>query len=121
MKDFRFYELVNAKMRGTIDLRVGRHSINKSFAIACPEAVDVMVFRTFYCFRAPVSSVEESVKCARRLGRVLARETREFTQKAMLSYDSEKHPRSNQLFKAVKGKKRLEYCLRLLEEALVES
>ncbi|WP_448091620.1 hypothetical protein [Pseudomonas lini] len=121
MKGFMIYELVDAKMRGTIDLRVGIDNFTKSFAIGYPEAFDILVSKTFYCYRTSVSSHGERVGRARRLGRVVTRETREFTQNAMRSYDSAWHPRSNQLFKAVKGKKRLKYCLRLLEEALSES
>lgn len=121
MKGFMIYELVDAKKRGTIDLRVGIDDFTKSFVIGYPEAFDIFVSKTLYCYWTPVSSHGERVGRARRLGRVVARETCEFIQKAMRSYDSEWHSRSNQLFKAVKGKKRLACCLRLLENASSES
>jgi hypothetical protein len=121
MHNLAIYELVDAKMRDTINLTAMQHSIEGAFAQVYPEASDIKVYRDFYCYRHPVSLIEERVVRARCLGKVIARATREFTQRAMRSYESEGHPRSNQLFKAVKGKKRLRYCLRLLEEISVES
>lgn len=121
MHNLAIYELVDAKVRDTINLTAMQHSIEAVFAQVYPEASDIKVYRDFYCYRHPVSLIEERVVRARCLGKVIARATREITQRAMRSYESEGHQRSNQLFKAVKGKTRLRYCLRLLEEISVES
>jgi hypothetical protein len=121
MQDLAIYELVDAKMRDTIDLTTMRCSILAAFAQAYPEATDVTVYWDFYCYRHPVSSVEERIGHARYLGKVLARATYKLTQQAMRSYESEGHPRSNQLFTAVKGKKRREYCLGVIGQVPVKS
>lgn len=120
MKNLAIYELVDAEMRGTIDLTTMQDSILESFAQAYPEATDIKVYRSFYCYRHPVSSVEKKIGRTRYLGKVVARSTRELTQRAMRSYDSVGHPRSNQLFKAVRGKKRLEHCLGVLGQVSVK-
>ena len=119
--DLAIYELVDAEMRSTIDLTTILDSIEGAFAQAYPEATDMKVYRDFYYYRHPVSSIEERIGRARYLGKVVAKATRELTQRAMRSYESEGHPRSNQLFKAVRGKKRLEYCLRVIGQVPVKS
>ena len=121
MQDLAIYELVDAKMRGTIDLTTMQESIVASFAQAYPEATDMKVYRDFYYYRHPVSSIEERIGRARYLGKVLARATCKLTQQAMRSYESEGHPRSNQLFKKVKGKKRRDYCLGVIGQVPVKS
>lgn len=121
MQNLAIYELVNAKMRDVIDLTTMEESIVASFAQAYPEATDIKVCWDFYYYRHPVSSIEERIGRARYLGKVVARATREFTQRAMRSYVSVGHPRSNQLFKAVRGKKRLEYCLGVIVQVPVKS
>lgn len=121
MQDLAIYELVNAKVRDVIDLTIMQESIVASFAQAYPEATDMKVYRDFYYYRHPVSSIEERIGRARYLGKIVAKATRELTQRAMRSYESEGHPRSNQLFKAVRGKKRLEYCLGVIGQASIRS
>ena len=121
MHDLAIYELVDAKKRDTIDLTTMQDSILGAFIQAYPEATDMKVYRDFYYYRHPVSSIEERIGRARYLGKIVARATREFTQRAMRSYGSVGHPRSNQLFKAVRGKKRLEYCLGILGQVQVKS
>ena len=44
MQDLVIYELVDAKMRGTIDLTTIQESIEDSFAQAYSEATDVKVY-----------------------------------------------------------------------------
>jgi hypothetical protein len=114
MNGFMIYELVNTKMRDSFDLTSVQDVILDAIICTYPEATDVMVFASFYCFKPPVFSNEERNRRVRCLGRILAREMPALTRLAMRSYDSGKHARSNQLFKAVKGKKRLCYCLELL-------
>lgn len=121
MQDLAIYELVDAKMRSTIDLTTMQDSILESFAQAYPEARDTKVYWDFYYYRHPATSIKERIGRARYLGKVVARATRELTQRAMRSYESVGHPRSNQLFKAVRGKKRLEYCLGVLGQVSVKS
>lgn len=121
MQDLAIYELVDAKMRGTIDLTTMKDSILESISQAYPEATDLVVCRDFYYYRHPVSSIKERIGRARYLGKVVARATRELTQRAMRSYESVGHPRSNQLFKAMRGKKRLEYCLGVLGQVSLKS
>lgn len=121
MHDLAIYELVDAEMRDAIDLTTMHDIFMESFAQAYPESTGIEVFRSFYCYRHPVSSVRERIGRTRYLGKVVARATREFTQRAMRSYGSVGHPRSNQLFKAVRGKKRLEYCLGILGQVQVKS
>lgn len=121
MHDLAIYELVDAKMRGTIDLTTMQDSIEGAFAQVYPEARDIKVYWDFYCYRHPASSIEERIGRARCLGKVVARMTREFTQRAMRSYESVGHPRSNQLFKVVRGKERLEYWLGVLGQMPVKS
>lgn len=114
MKRTMLYELVNAKVRDAFDLTTVGGVIRKSIAFTYPEATDVSVFASFYCFASPEFSDKEKNRRARRLGRMLAREMPELTRLAMRTYESQKHAKSNQLFKVVKGKKRLEDCLGLL-------
>jgi hypothetical protein len=121
MQNLVIYELVNSKMRDMIDLTTIQDIFMESFAQAYPEATDMKVYLDFYYYRHPVSSSEERIGRARYLGIVVAKATRELTQRAMRSYESEGHPRSNQLFKAVRGKKRLEYCLRVIGQVPVKS
>ena len=59
MQDLAIYELVDAKIRGTIDLTTIQKSIEDSFAQAYSEATDVKVYQDFYCYRHPVSSDAE--------------------------------------------------------------
>ena len=108
------YELVDTKMRDSFDLTSVQDVIFESIACAYPEATDIRVFDSFYSFKSAILSGEERNKRVRCLGRMLAREMLELTKLAMRCYKSGKHARSNQLFKAVKGKKRLGYCLELL-------
>ncbi|RMQ89552.1 MULTISPECIES: hypothetical protein [Pseudomonas] len=121
MPNLAIYELVDAKMRDVIDLTIMQDIFMESFAQAYPESTGIKVFRSFYCYRHPVSSVRERIGRTRYLGKVVAKATREFTQRAMRSYESVGHPRSNQLFRAVRGKKRLEYCLRVIDQVSVKS
>lgn len=109
MFSVRMYELANAKIRDEMDLSIIDDIIVDAVAGVYPEATNVRVFKSFYCFRLPVS-VDGKYRRAPYLGIILARETREFTQRAMRSYESEGHSRSNQLFKKVLGKKRQAYC-----------
>ena len=110
------YDLVDTKMRDSIDLTSVQDVIFESIACAYPEATDVMVFDSFYCFKPPAFSDVERNRRVRCLGRILAREMPALTRLAMRSYSSGKHAKSNQLFKAVKGKKRWGYCLELLNK-----
>lgn len=121
MQNLAIYELVDVEMRGTIDLTTMHESFSEAFAQGYPEATNVRVYRDFFCYVHPLSSGKERNGRARHLGKVLARATRELTQRAMRSYESVGHPRSNQLFKAVTGKKRLEYCLGVIDQVPVKS
>ena len=120
MQNLVIYELVNAKMRDAIDLTTMQDIFMESFAQAYPESIGIKVFRDFYCYRHPVSSARERIGRTRHLGKVVARASRELTQRAMRSYESVGHSNSNQLFKAVRGKKRLEYCLGVLGQVPVK-
>ncbi len=117
MQNLMIYELVNAEMREAIDLTVKRDVIAESIFRVFPEAFGVMVFHSFYSYRLPFFAVKERHGRVKVLGRILARATAVVTQPAMRSYESKNHARSNQLFKAVKGVKRLEYCLATLKGA----
>ena len=114
MNGFMLYELVDTKMRDSFDLTSVENVILEAIAYTYPEATDIRVFDSFYSFKSTVLSDEERNKRVRCLGRMLAREMLALTKLAMRSYKSGKHARSNQLFKMVKGKKRLGYCLELL-------
>lgn len=115
MKKTMLYELVNAKVRDAFDLTAVENIIWESIALTYPEATDVGVFASFYCFDTPKFSDDEKNRLARRLGRLLANKMPALTELAMRSYESGKQAKSNQLFRAVKGKKRLEYCRDMLE------
>lgn len=114
MNGFMIYELVDTKMRDSFDLTSVQDVISEVIACAYPEATDVRVFDSFYCFKPPALSDAERNRRVRYLGRMLAREMPALTRLAMHSYSSGKHAKSNQLFKAVKGKKRWSYCLEML-------
>lgn len=114
MKKTMLYELVNAKVRDAFDLTTVEDIIRQSIAFTYPEATNVSVFASFYGFTSPEFSDKEKNRRARSLGRMLAREMPKLTRLAMRTYESPKHAKSNQLFKVVKGKKRLESCLGLL-------
>lgn len=116
MDGFMIYELVDTRMRDSFDLTSVQDVIFGAIGYTYPEATDVMVFASFYCFKPPLFSSGERNRRVRCLGRMLAREMPKLTRVAMRSYNSGKHARSNQLFKAVKGKKRLSYCKELLED-----
>ncbi|WKL52128.1 hypothetical protein Q1W70_22165 [Pseudomonas kielensis] len=114
MNGFMIYELVDTKMRDSFDLNSVQKFILEAIAAVYSEATHIRVFDSFYSFKPPVLSDAERNRRVRSLGRMLARNMPALTRLAMRSYDSGKHARSNQLFKAVKGKKRLSYCLELL-------
>lgn len=114
MKKTMLYELVNAKVRDSFDLTTVEDIIRESIAFTYPEATNVSVFASFYCFASPEFSDKEKNRRARSLGRMLARKMPELTRLAIRTYESQKHAKSNQLFKVVKGKKRLKDCLGLL-------
>ena len=115
MNGFMIYELVDTKMRDSFDLTSVQDVIFESIACAYPEATDVMVFDSFYCFKPPVLSDRARNIRVRCVGRILAREMPALVQTSMRTYHSGKHAKSNQLFNKVKGKKRLGHCLGLLE------
>lgn len=110
-----FYELVNVKVRDAFDLTTVEEVIWESIALTHPDASNVRVFASFYCCDTPKLSCEETNRRARSLGRLLANKMPTLAQVAMRSYESGNRGKSNQLFRAVKGKKRLEYCLSILE------
>ena len=114
MNGFMIYELVDTKMRDSFDLNSVQKFILEAIAAVYSEATHIRVFDSFYSFKPPVLSDAERNRRVRSLGRMLARNMPALTRLAMRSYDSGKNARSNQLFKAVKGKKRLSYCLELL-------
>ncbi len=115
MKKTMLYELVDAKVRDVFDLTTVKGIILESIAVTYPEATNVSVFASFYCFGHLEFTAKEKNRRARRLGRMLANKMPKLTQLAMRSYESEKHAKSNQLFRAVKGKKRLVYCRSMLD------
>lgn len=115
MKKTMLYELVNAKIRDKFDLTQVAKIIWKSIAFTYPEATNVGVFSSFYCFDLPQLSVEEKNSRARRLGRLLAGKMPALAELAMRTYESAGYAKSNQLFRAVKGKKRMRHCRGLLK------
>lgn len=115
MNGFMLYELVDTKARDAFDLTSVKSVIFGAISDVFPEVTDIRVFDSFYCFKSPVLSDTERNRRVRCLGRILAREMPALTRRAMRSYHSEKHATSNQLFKAVKGKKRLGCCFELLK------
>ena len=108
------YELVNAGIRDEFDLTQVAGIIFKSIASKYSEASNVGVFSRFYCFDLPQLSVEEKNSRARRLGRLLASEMPALAELAMRTYQSGERVKSNQLFRVVKGNKRLRYCQDML-------
>lgn len=115
MKNTMLYELVNAKIRDVFDLTAVEEIILKSIAFTYPEANNIRIFSSFYCFDLPQLSDDERNCRARRLGRLLASEMPTFVQLAMRTYESGKDAKSNQLFRVVKGEKRLRHCRGLLK------
>lgn len=117
MKDVMIYELVNTKIRDALDLTSVENLIWESIAFTYPEATNIVVFDSFYSFTIPVLLRGDKIKKAQHLGRVIAKKMPALAQLAMRSYESKNHAKSNQLFKAVKGARRLEYCRTKLEES----
>lgn len=117
MKKSMLYELVNANIRDEFDLTQVAEIIFKSIAFTYPEASNVGVFSSFYCFDLPQLSVEEKNSRARRLGRLLASKMPALAELAMRTYESAGCAKSNQLFREIKGKKRMRYCLDALRDA----
>lgn len=105
-----FYELVNSLAREEVDLVRQEKRISLSIGYAFPEATGISVFRTFYAFCLPSDEAEDCSARLRHLGRSLAKKMPGLCQEAMKHYESEGHADSNQLFRRVKGKKRLEIC-----------
>lgn len=106
-----FYHLVDAKARGQVDLRDVRRKISSSIAYSFPEAVNIDVRRGFYVFSLPVSSSSGLTGRLQKLGRVIAGQLPSLCDVALLSYTSDKHPDSKQLFKRVKSMKALQACM----------
>ena len=73
MSGFVLYELVNTKVRDSFDLICVESVILETIAHVYPEATDITVFDSFYCFRAPGLSVTEHNRRVRGLGRMLAK------------------------------------------------
>lgn len=117
MKDLMIYELVNTKVRDALDLTLVEGLIWESIAFTYPDATNIIVFDSFYSFTVPVSLKGERTKKAQNLGRLMAKKMPALVQLAMRSYESKGHAKSNQLFKSVKGAKRLNYCRARLEES----
>lgn len=115
MNGFVLYELVDTKMRDSYDLTSVKNVIFRAIADVYPEVAGIRVFDSFYCFKPPVLSDRARNIRVRCVGRILAREMPALVQTSMRTYHSGKHAKSNQLFKKVKGKKRLGHCLGLLE------
>ena len=105
-----FYELVNSLAREEVDLVRQERSIVLSICHAFPEATGIVVFRTFYAFCLPSDDAEDCSARLRHLGRSLANKMPGLCQEAMRHYESKDHADSNQLFRRVKGKKRLAIC-----------
>lgn len=117
MKTVMIYELVNTKMRDTFDLMSVEELIWESIAFTYPDATNIAVCNSFYSFTVPALPRSEKIKKAQHLGRVIAKKMPALAQLATRSYESKDHAKSNQLFKAVKGARRLDYCRTKLEES----
>lgn len=105
-----FYELVNSLAREEVDLIRQERIIVLSIGHAFPEATGIAVFRKFYAFCLPSDEAECCSARLQHLGRSLAKKMPGLCQEAMKHYESEGHADSNQLFRRVKGKKRLAFC-----------
>ncbi|MBA6125299.1 hypothetical protein IYR97_01265 [Pseudomonas fulva] len=105
-----FYELVDKLAREEVNLIEQEVAITRCVAHAFPEAKEIAVFGSFYGFSLPAGAAIDRSARLRRLGRSLAEKMPALCRLAMRRYESKDHPTSNQLFRRVKGKKRLASC-----------
>jgi hypothetical protein len=105
-----FYEFVDTLAREEVNLIEQEVTITRCVAHAFPEAKEIAVFRSFYGFSLPSDAAFDRSARLRQLGRSLAERMPALCRLAMRHYDSKEHPPSNQLFRRVKGKKRLALC-----------
>lgn len=102
-----FYELVDKQAREEVNLMEQKGNIARCVAHAFPEATKIAVFGNFYGFSLPAGAVFDCSSRLRQLGRLLAARMPALCGLAMCRYEPKDHPPSNQLFRRVKGKKRL--------------
>lgn len=102
------YQLGSADARKRVDLRDVARSIKRNIAFAYPEALEIGVCKDFYFFRLPDFSGKSQMCRLQQLGKSIAGDLPALCQEAMRHYFSVAHPPSNQLFKRVVGKKRVQ-------------
>lgn len=105
-----FYELVSTSARKEVDLRIQELNIIQCAAYAFPESIEIVVFKGFYAISLPPDVRNDRSARLRRLGRTLASKMPVLCQEAMRHYGSKDGAASSQLFRRVRGKKRLDVC-----------